>query len=90
MIIRSIGLVCGAALALIPATLAGPASMASPKAPGSAPAAWVVNQSVLSAAKGSVTPIDTATNKVIRSTATNKVSRAIDTGLQPTAIAISR
>ena len=54
-----------AALALIPATMAGPASMASPQAPGAAPVAWVVNQSVRSATKGSVTPIDTATNAVI-------------------------
>jgi YVTN family beta-propeller protein len=34
-------------------------------AAASAPVAWVVNQSVRSARKGSVTPIDTATNTVI-------------------------
>src|SRR5215472_4241994 len=66
MIKLGIRLASAAALALIPATMAGPASMASPEAPGSAPVAWVVNQSVRSATKGSVTPIDTATNAVIR------------------------
>jgi DNA-binding beta-propeller fold protein YncE len=44
--------------------------MTSPAARGtakaSAPVAWVVNQSVRSVRKGSVTPIDTATNTVIK------------------------
>jgi YVTN family beta-propeller protein len=66
MVTRSIGLACGAALALIAAIMPGSASMASPVGAGSAPVAWVVNQDVRSAVKGSVTPIDTATNKVIK------------------------
>lgn len=57
MIKHGTRLVPGVALALIPATMAGPASMASPPAAGgSAPVAWVVNQSVRSAAKGSGDP----------------------------------
>ena len=66
MIKRTIGPVCGAAVALIAAIMPGSASVASPKAPGSAPVAWVVSQSVPSATKGLVTPFNTATNKVIR------------------------
>ena len=78
MIKYGTGVASGVALVL--ATVAGPgsASMASPvqaggtahraarAAAGCAPVAWVVNQSVHSATKGSVTPIDTATNKVIK------------------------
>jgi DNA-binding beta-propeller fold protein YncE len=68
MIKHGIGLISGVALALAAVTLPGPASMASPAegaAAASAPVAWVVNQSLHSAKKGSVTPIDTATNTVI-------------------------
>ena len=68
MIKHGIGLLSGVALALAAVTLPGPASMASPAegaAAASAPVAWVVNQSLHSAKKGSVTPIDTATNTVI-------------------------
>lgn len=68
----------GVALAVAAVAWPGSASMASPvqvngtahradrAAAGPTPVAWVVNQSVTSAAKGSVTPIDTATNKVIK------------------------
>jgi YVTN family beta-propeller protein len=66
MIKHGIRLAWAAALALIPATLAGPVSMASPQARGSAPVAWVVNQSEGGPVNGSVTPIDTATNAVIK------------------------
>jgi YVTN family beta-propeller protein len=69
MIKHGIGLISGVALALAAVTLPGPASMASPAqgaAAASAPVAWVVNRSVHSATKGSVAPIDTATNKVIK------------------------
>ena len=66
MIKHGIRLAWAAALALIPATLAGPVSMASPQARGSAPVAWVVNQSEGGPVNGSVTPIDTATNTVIK------------------------
>jgi YVTN family beta-propeller protein len=67
MIKHGIRLAPAAALALLPAIMAGPATEASPApAGGAAPVAWVVNQSLLSATKGSVTPIDTATNRVIK------------------------
>ena len=69
MIKHGIGLIPGVALALAAVTVPGPASMASPAqgvaAAASAPVAWVVNQSLHSAKKGSVTPIDTATNTLI-------------------------
>ena len=78
MIKYGIGIVSGVVLVLAAVAGPGSASMASPvqvrgtahravrTAAGSAPVAWVVNQSVHSATKGSVTPIDTATNKVIK------------------------
>jgi YVTN family beta-propeller protein len=73
-----VGVASGVALAL--AAAAGPVSAgtassaqasgaahrAGQAAPGSAPVAWVVNQSVTSLTKGSVTPIDTATNTVVK------------------------
>lgn len=74
-----IGLASGLALALAAAAGPSSASMASPvqvngtahrAAPASgrsAAVAWVVNQSVPSLRKGSVTPVDTATNTVIKS-----------------------
>jgi YVTN family beta-propeller protein len=65
MVKRSIGLTCGAALALIAAIMPGSASMASPMGAGSAPVAWVVNEAN-SPFMGSVTPIDSATNKIIK------------------------
>ena len=64
-----IGLASGLALAITAATLPGPASRASTArgaAVASASVAWVVNQSLRSAKTGSVTPIDTATNTVIK------------------------
>jgi DNA-binding beta-propeller fold protein YncE len=56
------------ALALAAVTMPGQASMASPVqgVAASAPVAWVVNQSVSSPTKGSVTPVNTATNTVIK------------------------
>src|SRR5690349_18194263 len=67
MIKQRIGLMSGAALALLAATTPVPASAASPAgAAGSAPVAWVANQNARTPFKGLVTPIDTATNKVIR------------------------
>jgi YVTN family beta-propeller protein len=78
MIKYSVGLASGLALALAAAAGPSSASMASPvllngtahraaQAAGrSAAVAWVVNQSVPSLTKGSVTPIDTATNTVIK------------------------
>jgi hyaluronoglucosaminidase len=73
-----IGVASGVVLALAAATGTGSASTASSvqasgtahrtarAAAGSAPVAWVVNQSLSSVTKGSVTPIDTATNTVIK------------------------
>lgn len=75
MIKYGIGIASGVVLVLAAVAGPGSASTASPvqvsgtahrAAAGSAPVAWVVNQSVHSATKGSVTPIDTATNKVIK------------------------
>jgi YVTN family beta-propeller protein len=67
MIRRGIGF-ASLAPALFAVMTSGPASMASPArsmTAASAPVAWVVNESVTSA-KGSATPIDTATNTIIR------------------------
>jgi YVTN family beta-propeller protein len=69
-----IGLAAGVALALAAAAGPSSASMASPvqvtgtahRAARAAAVAWVVNESVVSLTKGSVTPIDTATNTVIK------------------------
>jgi YVTN family beta-propeller protein len=73
-----IGVAAGVALALAAATGPTSASTASwvqasgtphraaRDAAGSAAVAWVVNQSVSSVTKGSVTPIDTATNTVLK------------------------
>src|SRR5215469_146998 len=79
MIKNGIGIAAGVALVSLAATMQGPASMASQgraggatrpaaraAAAGSAPVAWVVNQSVRSPNIGSVTPLNTATNRVIR------------------------
>lgn len=79
MIKYGIGIASGMALALVAAIGPGSASLASPDRPGgatrpaarggapaAAPVAWVANQSVRSARKGSVTPIDTATNAIIK------------------------
>lgn len=78
MIKFGIGVTSGVVLALTAATGTGSASTASSvqvsgtahraaqAAAGPAPVAWVVNQSVSSPAKGSVTPIDTAANTVIK------------------------
>ena len=69
MIKRGVGLASGVALALAAATMPGPAGLASAVqgVPAvSTPVAWVANQSVRSATKGSVTTIDTATNMVIK------------------------
>ena len=78
MIKYGVGVASGVTLVLAAVAGPGSASMASPvhvtgsahqagrAAAGSAPVAWVVNQSVHSATKGSVTPIDTATNTVIK------------------------
>jgi YVTN family beta-propeller protein len=84
-----IGLASGVVLALAAAAGPSSASMASPvrvngtahRAAQAAAVAWVVNQSVVSLTKGSVTPIDTATNTVIK---TVPVSRnAIAVALAP-------
>ena len=67
MIRRGIGFV-SMALILAAVTVTGPASMASPAqgmTAASAPVAWVVNEGRTSL-KGSVTPIDTATNTIVR------------------------
>ena len=69
MITRGVGLASGVALVLAAVTMPGPAGMASPAqgvTAASAPVAWVVNSSVRSATRESVTPIDTATNTVIK------------------------
>ena len=78
MIKYGMGVASGVTLALAAVAWPGSASMASPvhvtrsahraaqAAAGSAPVAWVVNQSVHRATKGSVTPIGTATNTVIK------------------------
>ena len=79
MIKNGIGIAAGVALVSLAATMPGPASAASQvraggaastaaraAATGSAPVAWVVNQSLHSPSIGSVTPIDTATNTVTR------------------------
>jgi YVTN family beta-propeller protein len=78
MIKYGIGLASGVALALAAAAGPSSASMGSPvpvsgiahpaaQAAGrSAAVAWVVNQSPRSLTKGSVTPVDTATNTVIK------------------------
>ncbi len=56
----------GSAATASPVRVTGPTHRAARAAAGSAPVAWVVNRSVHSAVKGTVTPIDTATNKVIK------------------------
>jgi YVTN family beta-propeller protein len=61
--------------------VSGTAHRAGQAAPGSAPIAWVVNQSVSSLAKGSVTPIDTATNTVLKTIPVS--GNAIDVVLTP-------
>jgi YVTN family beta-propeller protein len=59
----------------------GSAHRAVRAAAGSAPVAWVVSQSVSSATKGSVTPIDTATNTVLKTIPVS--GNAIDVALAP-------
>jgi DNA-binding beta-propeller fold protein YncE len=69
----------GSVSAASPVRVTGTAHQAARGAAGSAPVAWVVNQSLHSATKGSVTPINTATNTA---------GKNIKTGSEPLAIAI--
>jgi YVTN family beta-propeller protein len=64
-----------------PVQVSGGAHRAGRTAAGSAPVAWVVSQSVSSATKGSVTPIDTATNAVLKNIPVS--GNAIDVVLAP-------
>jgi YVTN family beta-propeller protein len=78
MIRFGVGVASGLALALAAAAgpvsastassaqVSGTAHQAAQAAAGSAPVAWVVNESLSSLKKGSVTPIDTATNSVLK------------------------
>jgi hypothetical protein len=97
-----VGVASGVALVLAAVAWPGSASMASPvhvtgsahqaarAAAGSAPVAWVVNQSVHSATKGSGAPEAGLPQDVIPiNTATSTAGKPIETGLQPTAIAIT-
>jgi YVTN family beta-propeller protein len=94
MIKYSIGVASVVALALLAAILPGSVSLASPARPGGAthqatrgaapavaPVAWVANQSVPDPRKGSVTPIDTATNAIIKKIPVSL--NAIDVALTP-------
>ncbi len=57
--------------------VSGAAHLAARAAASCAPVAWVVNRSVRSAAKGSVTPIDTATNTVITTIPVSRNATAV-------------
>jgi YVTN family beta-propeller protein len=82
MLKQGIGVASVVALALVAVTVPGRASVASPaQGVAAAPVAWVVNQSVRSARKGSVTPIDTATNTVITKIPVSR--NAIDVAVTP-------
>jgi YVTN family beta-propeller protein len=80
-----VGAASAVALALAAAAGPGSASMASRvqvsgtvhRAARAATVAWVVNQSVRTAAKGSVTPIDTATNTVIKNIPVSRNTTAV-------------